>query len=353
MFKYFEFEEGSRIIAISDIHGDLSSFKELLERVSYDSQNDYLVIIGDLIEKGSENLATLQYIMSLSMGNDKVFVLKGHCDRVLENVMNNDKNIPETMKYLKHNELSIFHDTARNAGTSIETDEDLKYVLSLLKEEKEYLENLPTALISSDFVFVHAGIKDLENEFDQKYHLTARNFYNDAIDLNRYIIVGHYPVSNYSNNIINNNPIIDLDKKVISIDGGNCAKPTGQLNALIIEKETDSYTFTYRSVMNKEKRIFKTVQEGNEDTCKLIKWPNLEVKMKEPGEDKSLVTTFENEDILVDNDLLKCSNGKWLFASDYTDYYFTITKPKLGYVIYENDERILASIDGKIGWITK
>ena len=44
----------------------------------------------------------------------------------------------------------------------------------------------------------------------------------------------------------------------------------------------------------------------------LIKYPNLEVIMKEPGEDKSLVTTYDNEDVLVDNDLLKCSNGKWL-----------------------------------------
>ena len=45
--------------------------------------------------------------------------------------------------------------------------------------------------------------------------------------------------------------------------------------------------------------------------------------------------------------------GKWFFTSDYTDHYFTLTAPKLGYVIYENDEEVLACIDGIHGWIKK
>lgn len=40
-----------RLIAISDIHGHLDRFKELLRKVNYDPVEDYLVIIGDFVEK--------------------------------------------------------------------------------------------------------------------------------------------------------------------------------------------------------------------------------------------------------------------------------------------------------------
>ncbi len=353
MIQHIDFEKGKRIIAISDIHGDFASLKNLLEKVNYNDENDYLIIMGDLIEKGYENLATIHYIMSLKKQNKNVIVLKGNCDRILENVMDNENNIPETLKYLSYQELSIFHEVAKNIGTSIETSEDLKYILTFLDEEKKFIDTLPTALISSDFVFVHAGIRNLENENDEKYHLTARNFYYQNVEFDRYIVVGHLPVCNYSENIINNNPIIDLNKKIISIDGGNCVKVHGQLNALIIEKDSEAYTFTYRSIMNKERRLFKQYQHGNEDTCKIIKWPNLEVFVQEQKDSTSLVLNYKNELMEVPNGFLKQDKGKYFLITDYTDYYFTITKPKLAYIIFECENEVYASIDGKIGWIRK
>lgn len=354
MMQHLEFEQGRRIIAISDIHGDLSSLQSLLTKVNYSEYNDYLIIMGDMIEKGRENLDTIHYLMTLKSRNARVFVLKGNCDRILENVMDNDNNIPETLKYLTFNKNSIFHEMAENVGTSIETAEDLKYVLTYLKDEKEFIDSLPTALISEDFIFVHAGIRDLDNENDSKYHLTARNYYNSGIDLGKYVVVGHYPVCNYSQKLITNNPIIDLDKKIISIDGGNRVKIGGQLNALIIEKVNDAYTFTYRSVADFEKRLFKPFHAGNENNCKIVMWPNLEVSMQERKEITSIILNYRNELMEVRNEFLKQDDkGKWFFISDYTDHYFTLTAPKLGYVIYENDEEVLASIDGVHGWIKK
>lgn len=353
MMQHLEFEKGKRIIVISDIHGDLSSLQELLAKVNYSEYNDYLIFLGDLIEKGLENLETLHYIMTLKSRNERVFVTKGNCDRILENVMDNDANIPETLKYLSFNGLSIFHEMAKNVGTSIETAEDLKYVLSYLKDEKLFIDSLPTALITDDFVFVHAGIRDLDNENDTKYHLTARHYYESGIDLGKYVVVGHFPVCNYSEQIICNNPIIDLDKKIISIDGGNRVKMGGQLNALIIENNNDSYSFTYRSVVNLEKRLFKPFQQGNESTCKIVKWPNLEVYMQEQKENTSLVLNHRNELMEVRNELLKQERGKWYLITDYTDLYFTLTAPKIGYIIYENDDEALVSIDGKHGWVRK
>mgnify|MGYP001051606438 FL=1 len=68
-----------RLIAISDIHGHLDRFKELLRKVNYDPVEDYLVIIGDFVEKGDQVLETIHFIMNLSRF-PKCYVLMGNCE---------------------------------------------------------------------------------------------------------------------------------------------------------------------------------------------------------------------------------------------------------------------------------
>lgn len=45
-----------RLIAVSDIHGNLRLFNKLLDQVRYTPGSDVLVLAGDLIEKGPQSL---------------------------------------------------------------------------------------------------------------------------------------------------------------------------------------------------------------------------------------------------------------------------------------------------------
>ena len=63
--EYVTVPKDSRIIAISDIHGDLSGFKKLLNKVHF-TDHDSLFIVGDFCEKGSEILPLVRYVMNLS-----------------------------------------------------------------------------------------------------------------------------------------------------------------------------------------------------------------------------------------------------------------------------------------------
>ena len=67
-----------RILVISDIHGNLPFLKALLDKVGF-CREDELIIDGDFLEKGSESLETLRYIMELSRGGN-VHSLCGNCD---------------------------------------------------------------------------------------------------------------------------------------------------------------------------------------------------------------------------------------------------------------------------------
>ena len=78
IIKNIVLPEDKRIIAISDIHGHDSYLKQLLKRVSF-SNDDILFIVGDMIEKGSQNLKTLQYIIQLCKEHT-VYPLMGNVD---------------------------------------------------------------------------------------------------------------------------------------------------------------------------------------------------------------------------------------------------------------------------------
>ena len=59
-----DIEPGRRVIAVSDVHGNLPYLKGLLKKVGF-SPDDVLILVGDLLEKGRDSLATLRYVMDL------------------------------------------------------------------------------------------------------------------------------------------------------------------------------------------------------------------------------------------------------------------------------------------------
>lgn len=72
--------EKCRILAVSDIHTHWQLFDRLLKKAKYDPQNDYLVIVGDILEHGSDNIKALEYVKALCDKSDKAILLMGNND---------------------------------------------------------------------------------------------------------------------------------------------------------------------------------------------------------------------------------------------------------------------------------
>lgn len=49
---------------ISDIHGDFSRFKNLLNKINFSYENDIMYILGDVLDRGKDNLALIDFIQS-------------------------------------------------------------------------------------------------------------------------------------------------------------------------------------------------------------------------------------------------------------------------------------------------
>ena len=130
MYTNVKFEEGKRIIVVSDIHGDLTTFKKLLNKCEYNEEEDYLIILGDFLEKGTEILDTVHYVMELSK-NERVYVLKGNCDRALE-YCSNDDGLQDGIGYIKRMTVDNFK-TQNRGGKGIKGMQTI---------EEDYIEDL-------------------------------------------------------------------------------------------------------------------------------------------------------------------------------------------------------------------
>ena len=73
-----ELPAAGRIIAISDVHGNLPYLRGLLDKLDLRGE-DTLVFCGDMVEKGGQSLETLRYIMRLAKER-RVLAVQGNCD---------------------------------------------------------------------------------------------------------------------------------------------------------------------------------------------------------------------------------------------------------------------------------
>lgn len=59
---------------MSDLHGDFSHFKKMLKMINFDFDTDDLYILGDVIDRGKENLSMLDYVRN----NSRMHLIKGN-----------------------------------------------------------------------------------------------------------------------------------------------------------------------------------------------------------------------------------------------------------------------------------
>jgi len=85
-----------RTLVIGDIHGGLRSLKQVLERASYDINNDKLIFLGDYVDGWSESAELVQFLIELKdastyspifiIGNHdmwcKEWLIKGQCPNI-------------------------------------------------------------------------------------------------------------------------------------------------------------------------------------------------------------------------------------------------------------------------------
>lgn len=233
-------EPGRRVVAVSDIHGNLPFLKGLLDAVRF-SPADVLILVGDLLEKGRDSLATLRYVMELGRTHT-VYPLCGNCDHIDQTFLSGPGMDEALWPVLSQfwRERSVLLQMGAELGLAPRRQSDLPALRAALLEhfprETGFLLSLPTILEAGNFLFVHGGVPredDLEG-LDAYECMKNDDFRGQGRSFRKWVVVGHWPVTLYDPHIQRSAPLIDHDRRIASIDGGCVLKVDGQLNALIV-----------------------------------------------------------------------------------------------------------------------
>ena len=345
------FPPGRRIIAVSDIHGNLPFFVHLMERIHL-SPDDILVLVGDMLEKGEDSLALLRHLMRLSRTHT-VYPLCGNCDGLVLRFFETDGMDQRFFaSYLPRHPESTLRQMAREAGC--DQTEDLPRLRRDLRAafpgEWAYLKAMPTILETEHLLFVHGGVPSLEHmeQLNRWTCMKDDDFLGQGHSFSKWVIVGHWPVTLYNEHIQSSAPLILPERKIISIDGACVLKVDGQLNALMLPSE-ESEQFTWQAWDGLPSARALDGQLPSPDPLN-IRWGHSRLELLEAGEELSLCRHVESGRIIpILNHYLRHENGQ-LCCEDSTDYALPVSPGDVLQVVARTRKGALCKKDGVSGW---
>ena len=376
---------GRRVLVISDIHGNLPFFKGVLSAARY-TPDDVLVLLGDLVEKGPDSLATLRYIMALAEQNT-VYCVRGNCDNLVSDFAL-DEGAPEAGFY--HHYLNVWRDRCllvqmgQAAGFETRGPEDLAGLREVVRErfapELAFLEAMPEILVTPDYLFVHGGVADeerLELSFlralptilvsdrflfvhggvpreEQLEQLDAwacmknDDFLSQGHAFRRWCIVGHWPVTLYDPRVPRCRPLLEERRHIASIDGGCSLQIGGQLNALVLP-EAPGGAFSWFAYDGLPTAAALDAQAPSADSVN-VRWGRNALEVLERGRELSRCRHLETGRVLdvlteylyVDRGVTRCE--------DSTDYRLEVRPGDTLSVVRRISDRALVKKDGVTGW---
>lgn len=324
------FPDGRRILMISDIHGHADGLRAILDQAHF-SREDILVIVGDLVEKGPQSLKSLRLVMDLS-GNHTVYPVMGNVD--LWRLEYFEADDPEKWKEWAASSIrcknwwgsSLLHEMCAEIGEELTPETDVVPLIPRVRErfapEMDFIARMPTILETQRMIFVHGGIP--HEQLDELVGTDAfpilkfDDFYNAGLSFQRYVVAGHTPAVLYSKTYPNYRPVIDKQRRIISLDGACGVKYEGQLNLLTLSDwrsdEFTLYTWDHLPVIT----ALDAQASSDPDKARYIRWNDHAIELVQKGKEMSQVQ-YHGQPMDVPTQFIFDHNGV-LSCTDTTDY---------------------------------
>lgn len=213
---------------ISDIHGCNEKFRRALKLVGL-NKTDTLVLLGDLIDRGSGSKEVLDTVFLLEDYGFNIISLKGNHEDML----------------LKARENPIHESNwLRNGGNQTLESFSTSDIDRIPSNYINYLSQMPLYLEIGKFILVHAAIDmTAPDPFrDEQTMLWGRNWeklYDSNWLGNRIIIHGHTPMPR--NEIVSQ---LESERNIICIDNGSFRNDEGFGEVCVLKLDDLSIKFT-------------------------------------------------------------------------------------------------------------
>jgi serine/threonine protein phosphatase 1 len=189
-----------KIYAIGDIHGCYDRLKKLMGKIPIDLSRDTLVFIGDYIDRGSQSVDVVDYLIKLKKRFPETIFLRGNHEDMLGKFLSG----ADRFSYLL------------NGGQQTLDSYLIKPVDSeffpIPPDHMEFYESLRLYYETDEFIFVHAGLRPkvpLEFQKTEDLLWIRGKFVSSKYDFGKRVIFGHTPLKK---------PLVEPNK--IGIDTG-------------------------------------------------------------------------------------------------------------------------------------
>ena len=180
----------NRVLAISDIHGENKKLLTILDKASYDPKNDVLVVCGDMIDRGTENMETLRTCLKLQ--EQGAVLLKGNHEQFAQECLA-DMILEKPSEALR---LWVIYNGGENTY-----DEFTKLSKPEMQEWLNFFRKLPLYYTYENYIFVHAGAdsrKPIEKNSEPDLVWSDQKFPYCPAYKGKTVIFGHTPTINFT-----------------------------------------------------------------------------------------------------------------------------------------------------------
>jgi serine/threonine protein phosphatase 1 len=226
-----------RTWVIPDVHGCLLTLRALVEDLIGLQNDDSLIFLGDVIDRGPASKGVIDYIMKLEKSGIKTNVIRGNHEEYMAKVFREEQSRSRMQKMLGM-KSTAYKDWMLYGGDTTLKSFNAYTVTAIPEMYIEWIESSVFYLKWKNFYIVHAGFNfDNDDIFsDTESMMWIREYKIDPVKLgDNKIIHGHVPVTLdfiHQSIISNSFQFIDLDNGVYLTD-----KP-GYGNLLALELNT-------------------------------------------------------------------------------------------------------------------
>lgn len=146
------YENVKKIFALSDVHGFFTPMKTALDAAGYDpgDESHLLVFVGDMFDRGDENLAVLCYLSELK---NKVLIRGNHDDRLMEILETRQLDFADAHNRIDKTLLEFFGEDCIDGNLRLHISDWAlaEKLMDLYQTELDYFE-------FGDYIFTHGWV---------------------------------------------------------------------------------------------------------------------------------------------------------------------------------------------------
>ncbi|HDR4518568.1 TPA: serine/threonine protein phosphatase [Bacillus cereus] len=220
-----------RILVISDIHGEIEKFEQLLVEAQYDVRQDQLILLGDYVDRGPNACAVIEKVKELK--EDGAFVLKGNHEDMMIKALTTDEERSWNHWVKRNGGDKTLYSYGFVEGDIVVNEGNFKKMIlqsRVLEKHVKFIQKLDHYIETEEYIFVHAGVEPLKrvSECEPYTLMWIRNEFHNGYSGEKVVVFGHTETKTLHGN--DNCNVYFGNNRIIGIDGG--AVYGGQLNCL-------------------------------------------------------------------------------------------------------------------------